>query len=327
MNKLIRGVGILGLAVVTVIGSQFAAAQQAGQGLEITPPRLNVSADPGDVIETELRIRNVTEQTLVTKAQYNDFVAGSEEDGNPKILLDEDAQAEPSPFSIKDWIATIPEVTLKPTQQEVIKVTLTVPDDASPGGHYGVIRFTGTPPEVDSSAVSLSASIGALVLVTVSGDIQESTSVAEIYTSQNNERRSLFEYGPVTINTRVQNDGNVHNQPSGNIVVSNMFGQTVDTLKFNENGGNVLPKSIRRFENTLQKRLMLGRYKIQADIVYGVENQIISSSATFWVIPYKLIAIGLAIIAAFVISIRRYNRYIISRAKSSKSEKSDSKKK
>lgn len=325
MKRFKRGVGILGL-VALLLAPQFVSAQQAGQGLEITPPRINLDADPGDTIETEIRIRNVTDQALVARAQYNDFVAGNEEDGNPKILLDEEAEAEPSPFSIKEWISTIPEVTLEPNQQEVIKVTLSVPGNASPGGHYGVIRFTGTPPEVDSSAVSLSASIGTLVLVTVSGDIQEQASIAELYTSQNNDRRGIFEYGPVTINTRIKNDGNVHVQPTGNIVVTNMFGQTIGTMSLNETNGNVLPESIRRFENTLDKKLLFGRYKIQADIVYGSNGTIISSSTTFWAIPYKLIAIGLAILAAAIIGIRQYNRYIIGRSQKGKQTSSRSKK-
>ena len=165
--------------------------------------------------------------------------------------------------TIKDWINTIPEVTLKPGEQKTIDVTLSVPKDAGPGGHYGVIRFTGTPPEVDSSAVSLSASIGTLVLVTVSGDVHEEASVAELYTSQNGKKRSLFEYGPVTINTRFKNTGNVHARPSGTVVVTNMFGKTVDTFKFNEIKGNVLPQSIRRYENSLNKRLLFGRYKVR----------------------------------------------------------------
>jgi hypothetical protein len=312
MKRFSRGVGVLGLVVLLLLPS-VVSAQQAGQGLEISPPLINLKAKPGDTVETEFRIRHVTDQTLVARAQYNDFVAGNEEDGNPKILLDSSSN-EPSPYTIKDWIRTITEVTLSPNEQKVIKISLKIPGNASPGGHYGVIRFTGTPPEVESSSVALSASIGTLVLVTVSGNIKDEASIAEIYTSQNNKKRSVFEYGPVSITTRFKNSGNVHNQPTGNITVTNMIGRTVETLKFNESNSNVLPQSIRKFENTLNKKLLFGRYKVQADLVYGADKNIITQNTYFWVIPYKLIAIGIGLIALLVFAVRKYNVYIIKRA-------------
>lgn len=288
----------------------ISSAQQAGQGLEIAPPLIELKADPGQILTTQIRLTNVTTQTLVARAQYNDFVADGES-GKPKLLLD---NSEQSPYSIKDWLSSIPSVTLVSREQKTLDVSINVPKNASPGGHYGVIRFTGAPPNVDQSAVSLSASIGSLVLVTVSGNVQEQAHIAQIFTSQNNKQRSIFEYGPVAITTRIENTGNVHIQPSGTIRVTNMFGKTVGTFQFNQTLGNVLPKSTRRFDNLLQNKFMFGRYKIQADIVYGTKKTIVSGSATFWVIPYKLILLGLAAIILLVFLIRRYNRYILNKA-------------
>jgi len=286
-------------------------AAQAGQGLEISPPLLSLNADPGQVLHADMRVRNVTSQTLLSHAQYNDFVAGGE-DGQPKILLNDTEQ---SPYSIKDWLGSIATVSLAPHEQKSIAVTITVPSNASPGGHYGVIRFTGTPPELDQSAVSLSASVGTLILVTVSGNIHEQAKLIEISTSQNNKNRSLFEYGPITITARVQNTGNVHLQPQGTITVTNMWGKRVANFQVNQSKGNVLPQSIRRFSVTLNNKLLFGRYKIMADVVYGKDSTIVSRSAYFWVIPYKLIVIILAILVLIVFLIRRYNRLIVKRAR------------
>jgi hypothetical protein len=307
-----KGVGLLGLAVAFVLTPVISLAQQAGQGLEISPPLIDLRADPGQVIETEIRIRNITDQTLVANAQYNDFTSGGEEDGQPEFLLDDNA--EESPYTIKKWITSIPRVVLEPGQQKIVKVKLTVPTDASPGGHYGVIRFTGTPPEVDSSSVSLSASIGTLILVTVSGDVTELANILEIYTSHNETKRTVFEYGPVNINTRIENTGNVHLQPVGKIIVTDWFGRTVETFEFNPNRANVLPSSIRRFENHLNNKLLFGRYTVKADVVYGSEGTIISSSTNFWAIPYKLIALGIGLVVLIVLGVRKYNQYIVKRA-------------
>ena len=305
------------LALVAVIsGATLAAAAPAapsapaGQGLEISPPLIDLRVNPGQTLQTQIRLRNVTGETVQTRAQYDDFVAKGEE-GQPALLLD---SREKSPYSIKDWLSTIPSVTLAPGEQKALAVTIRVPANASPGGHYGVLRFTAAPPEVDQSAVSLSASVGTLVLATVSGDVRERAAVAEVFSARDGKKRSLFEYGPVDIVTRVRNSGNVHVKPSGTVRVSNMFGGETASFKLNEAGGNVLPSSVRKFQSKLDKKLLFGRYSISADVVYGGEQKIITGAGSFWAIPYKLIALGLAIILLLVFGLRGYNRLIVRRA-------------
>lgn len=294
------------MALPTIIQAQ----DTPGQGLEISPPLLDLKANPGEEVKTKLQVRNVTQGTLVIKAQFEDFIAGGE-DGQPKILLSE---GEKSPYSIKDWLNAPSDITLAPGQRQAIDVSIKVPQDASPGGHYGVVRFTGTPPEIENTGVSLSASVGTLILVNVSGNTTQSARIAELFTSRNGKKGSLFEYGPVGITTRVQNTGNVHFQPKGTVQVKDTFGRTVHLAQFNEDSRNVLPGSIRKFEQTFDKKLLFGKYTVQADIVYGSENQITSAKTTFWVVPYKLIGIVILGIALLILLARSYNRFIISRS-------------
>lgn len=301
----------------------FAQGSNSGQGLEISPPLLNLKADPGQIIKSEIRVRNVTKDSLVIKAEFEDFVA-SGEDGQPKILLDAEEQ---SPYSIKDWLNSPSDVILAPGQRESIKITINVPNDASPGGHYGVVRFTGTPPELKGTGVSLSASVGTLILVGVSGDVTESAKVAELYTERNGKRGSLFEYGPLNIVVRIENNGNIHLQPKGTLQVTDMFGRTVYLGQINQDSRNVLPGSIRKFEQFMDKNLLFGRYKLKADLVYGTNNQITSDSVTFWVIPYKLIMGVILLIAALIFAFKRYNRFIINRAKKKQSSHATAKSK
>ena len=93
-----------------------------------------------------------------------------------------------------------------------------------------------------------------------------------------------------------------------------MFGKEVGSFQLNEQGGNILPGSIRRFEQTLDKKLLFGKYTLEADVVYGSQNTILSDSVSFWVIPYKLIALVVLGIALLIFFIRRYNRYIVKKA-------------
>lgn len=302
---------VVTLALFFMIAPIVGAQSKQGQGLEISPPLSEIKANPGQTVVTKLKVRNVTSETLVVKAEVNDFTAAGE-DGQPKLLLEE---GEVSPYSIKDWITTISELTLAPKEQESVTIKMAVPNSASPGGHYGVVRFTGSPPGLEDSGVSLSASIGTLILVNISGDVTEQATIEEVYASQNGAKRSLFEYGPITLVERIKNTGNVHIKPSGTIRVTNMFNREVASYSFNEAGGNVLPDSIRKFEQKLDKKLLFGRFKIQADIVYGSDNKIISDSASFWVIPYKVIAMIIAGIILLIFFIRKYNKFIVRRSK------------
>jgi len=308
LRRLLTSLSVLGLLVVPSLAS---AQEGAGQGLEISPPLADIKANPGESKTVQIYVRNVTNQTLIVSGEVNDFVAAGE-DGQPKLLLED---GEDSPYSIKDWVKTLPKVTLAASERKAVSAVIDVPKDAGPGGHYGVIRFTGTPPELEGTGVSLSASVGTLVLVNVSGNVVEKAKVAEIYTAnQKGKKQSVFEYGPITIGLRLQNEGNVHFKPSGNVRVTNTWGKEVATFKLNEQGSNVLPASVRKYEQKLDKKLLFGRYKVQADVVYGSGSTIISATKVFWVIPYKLIVVALALIALIIFLIRRYNRAIVKRA-------------
>lgn len=309
--KKLLAVFVASILTIVIAGGALVSAQNAGQGLEISPPLVDLKADPGQTIKTQIRVRNVTKDPLVVKAQFEDFVANGE-DGQPKILLKE---GEKSPYSIKDWLSSTSSITLASGQRENIEVTIAVPKDASPGGHYGVVRFTGTPPELEGTGVSLSASVGTLVLVNVSGNVKQSAKVAELFTSQNGKRRSLFEYGPITITTRVQNNGNVHFKPKGTVQVTNIFGKNVYLGQLNQDNRTALPGSIRKFEQTIDKKFMFGKYNVQADVVYGSDSQITSAKTSFWVIPYKLIGLIILGIVLLVFIVRNYNKFIVSRSK------------
>ncbi len=290
-----------------------ALAQTAGQGLEISPPLVELDVDPGTTQAFQIRLRNITQGELVTKARVDDFVAQGEQ-GQPKLLTEENA--EPTPYTFKPWVAPIADVTIAPQEQKTITVTLNVPKDASPGGHYGVIRFTGLAPGLEDTGVSLSASIGTLVLLNVSGPVVKDLVFEEFFASQNGEKKGFFEKGPITFVERLKNKGTVHLKPLGTLRITNMFGKEVAVLAVNENGGNILPASVRRFEQQLNKSRLFGKYNVEANIQYEGKN--VTGNISFWVIPYKLIAIILGGLLIAIVALRKglkaYNRRIIKKA-------------
>ncbi len=296
----------------------------SGQALEIAPPVINLRADPGQTITTKINLRGVSSQTLLVTGEVNDFVAAGE-DGTPKLLLDSEEEVS-NPYSLKTWVKPLPELTLNPKQVKEMSVTITVPANAAPGGYYGVVRFTGTPPELKGTGVSLSASLGSLLFIRVSGQAQEGMQVEQFYAANDNTQSWLFESTPIKFVERLKNTGNTHLQPAGQVTVTDMFGQKVATLNVNLPPRNVLPASIRRFEQPMDSsvigdKMLFGRYTADLRVAYGDNHQEVTASLTFWVIPYRLIgAIILLLIAAFFIGrtlIRRYNRRILRKSQGS----------
>lgn len=325
--KILRSLTLTGLLFGLIISSipgstAFAANQNAGQALEIAPPVLNLKADPGEVITTKIILRDVSTSPLVVRNQINDFVA-SGEDGTPRLLLEESDKE--NPYSLKNWIQPLPEFTLQPKQINELPVKIAVPANAAPGGYYGVVRFTAAPPGLDGTGVSLSASLGTLVLLRVNGDAKQLMSVEEFSASKNGKSNWLFESPPIEFVARLKNEGSTHEQPTGTITVSDMFGNKIAGVNVNLTRNNVLPSSIRKFDQVLDKstigdRFLFGRYTADMKIDYGTKGQTLTASTSFWVIPYRLIGFAiLLLIIAFVvirIALARYNERVIARSRS-----------
>jgi hypothetical protein len=292
----------------------------SGQALEIAPPLIYLNVSPGQTVQTQVLIRDVSSAALDVSGQVNDFVA-SGEDGTPKVILNETTT---DPYSLKDWVAPLPTLQLVPKQIQTLSVTIHVPDNASPGGHYGVVRFTASAPSINGgNGVSLSASIGALMLLTVSGKITQNLTVQEFSVNHGGKAGSVFESGPVTFVERLKNTGNVHVQPVGQVAVTDMFGRKVGAVNVNLPPGNILPDSTRKFSQALDSSVignkkLFGRYTAKLTVTYGTDKKVLTDSLSFWVIPFRLIAIVIIVLIGGFFGLRyglrRYNRAVVARA-------------
>lgn len=325
--------GIIALAVIAGlihVAPTYAQATDAAaaQGIQVSPTIVELNAEKGKTYTISLKVTNVTLTKLAYTTSINDFNSNSET-GAANVLLDSSL---PPNASVINWVSTEREFTLDTHESRVLTAQVTVPSNAEPGGHYGVIRFSGHAPDVSGTGVGLSASTGMLLLIRVDGDIKESASLASFYTASGDKQTSFFENAPIKFVTRIKNDGNIHVKPVGNIVLTDAFGNTVETIAVNDTKSNVLPSSIRRFENDYNKGWMFGLYTANLTLGYGTTGQAITNTITFWVIPYKLILVGLLVLATFVFIVSRlikvYNRHIIAKATNEKThtKKSRSKK-
>jgi hypothetical protein len=314
--------------VAAPVGAQAANAN-AAQGIQISPTLVQLSGSKGNTYNVNLNVTNVTGTDLLYKTSISDFGAAGET-GTPHIFID--TKLTPA-SSIRTWVNILPQFNLNAHQASTVTAQITIPSNAEPGGHYGVIQFSGTAPTLKSTGVGLSASAGVLMLITVAGNINEQANLASFYTSSavNGKESSLFETGPVFFITRIQNVGNVHVEPTGSISVTDMFGNVVSTMPVNQDKSNVLPNSIRRFIGPkVDKDWMFGRYTANLTLSYGTHGQAITNTIYFWVIPYRLILVILLILVTVIYVFSRmikvYNKRIIEKAKNENKNTKNSKK-
>lgn len=302
-------------------------------GLKVSPVRSDLTIAAGSSQQITVSVTNVTSEVSSYDIQVNDFTASGDESGEPQILLDANQYA--PTHSLKRLVGKVAGVTLTPGQTKNVLVPINVPKGYKAGGYYGAIRFV---PHTDAGApnknVTLSASVGSLVLVTVPGNINEVMSVASldarkaVGTNQIDTPNTIF-FNNKSINgvVRFQNGGDVQEQPFGKLVLKNWRGKAIASYEIN-NGtprGNVLPDSIRKFEVKLDKLSGFGKYTLEGNFGYGSAGQLITARTTFYIIPVYLIVIVvvLVLLVLFLIFglprvIKRYNRRVVARSQKRK---------
>jgi hypothetical protein len=273
-----------------------ANSAQAANGFQISPVRTEITLNKGQSQTIDVTLTNPTNLSTIATPIVDNFVASSDESGDPRIILNESTPAPKNDF--RTLVGKIPAVTIAPHSTADIDVTLSVPSNAYSGGYYGAVRFL--PSEgPQKSTVGLTASVGTIFLITVPGDLVEKLNLVQLAAAQNNKADSFITSGPVSVMTRLENVGNIHVQPFGKIEIKDMFGKVIDEYEFNDTSprSNVLPDSIRRFVDPINKHFF-GYYTIQENLGYvNGGGNLINSTASFWYLPiWFLVVVGVVIV-------------------------------
>lgn len=316
-------VGILSLIV-------FLATTQFASALTITPIKLELHANPGDIVKQEITLYNEQDTPQVLYVSYANFEA-SGETGTPALVDAKD--------DLGTWMQAAEKVTIASKSSQIVPVLINVPSDATPGGHFGAVLWGTQPTGKGANQVSIGYRTAVLILLSVNGDVSENGGIIE-YNTKDHSR--FYTSLPVGFYYRFQNNGADRVKPTGNITIKNIFGFTSALVPGNPVDGNVLPNSTRKIETVWKSHdgeadtndkdqgnffnkaghewdnFALGHYKANIALSYGVKNQIAVASVGFWVFPWHLIilVIIVAIIAFIVLrkGIHHYNSWVISRA-------------
>lgn len=289
------------LLTLAIFISQIGLAQAAG-ALKVSPIRVDELANPGDTISRSVTVTNDSDVPTTLYAYIRDFKSEGE-DGQARLIQ---PGSESGPY-LSSWIRINGQgVNFAAHEARNFDFKVVVPANAGPGGYYGALVFGSQAPNVRVDSAEKGAAIGVaqqaavLVLIQIAGQVNENATIRDFSTD-----KSLYNT-PFTASllTRIENNGNVHIKPRGVVQVYNMLGKEVTSIHINDKSANILPKTIRKFENTWGDTFGFGRYKAVLSLSYGtsVENggegmQSLNSIAYFWILPFKIVGTIFLILA------------------------------
>lgn len=270
-----------------VFFNKYVVAQDAGQGLTVSPPSQEVTVDPGGTATVKAKLRNPGSTTLPIAVHVEDFTAKGDE-GQVELTAN-------SPYSVASWATISPsEFQLAPGETKEVTAVIKAPQNAA-GGHFGSFIFEVKAANSGGNA-SVAQEIASLFLVKVSGTVDEKLDLKSI------SAPSYSEFGPISFDMQFANTGNVHTKAYGLVNVTDMFGRKVADIVVP--GVNIFPNAERIVKASLDKKFLIGNYTVTALMYYGTtQTQSLSATTSFFVFPTRIVVGVIAVL--FVLYLMR----------------------
>ncbi len=304
---------ITALVLVLLLALMGLPPQEASaQAFDLTvlPAKNEITAAPGTAQEFTITVRNHAAEAMDIKVYPMDYHVTPEN----QFVFQEPGHYT---YSCATWLRFPREVLpMGPNSEARLPVRVEVPPDAEPGGHYAVVFFEKvlTPEEIATGA-QLAPRVGALVLLTVPGEIVREGRINSFRVESDflslwgpsEAKREGFPVRSLRYRLEVENPGNVHITVKAFLRYRPLFGLGRGEVELGEM--TILPGTVRVFEGLLPDPPAFGVYRAEAQILYGkdlftfdVERR---ASAGFWVIPVLWIVIFAALAAGLYCLLRR----------------------
>ena len=305
---------ILLLAVFTALCFIFPKQNlfaQTALNIGTAPVSEKLTLQPGEKYEGEIVVWNLSERTTT----YNIFVRGFRQIENQPgtAIMYTEEEEKRALYSAAPWVTVNRQkVDLIPNRNEKIFYEINVPEDATKGEYTVIIAFVSEDVEqqLAGTAAFTSLSSGTPILVKVGEDFAENAELLQFDTD-----RDWYEEPNVKFFTRINNLGDTHITPIGEIVLTNIFDQEVGKIVFNESAQSILRDNSASYETlwdygsflSKDNKIILG--PIKADLILMYRNfqpgfAPLTATTSFWIIPWKYILLLLLIIITTVVVLR-----------------------
>ena len=214
-----------------------------------------------------------------------DFIV-QEKNGAPTVF--EDPTPLSARYSARTWMSMPAENIIIPEQESlIIPFTITAPLDAIPGEKYAAIFFERnimTPVRdnrENNTNVYTESRIGSLITIRIPGTTREKATASSFSVDR------ISEYGPVTIDFEIRNNGSNKIKPKGTLIITDMLGKSIEEQILPEY--NIFPDASRLYKFTIGNQWMIGKYHLKLSALYGERGQSMSQSTNVWIIPWKVV--------------------------------------
>lgn len=257
--------------------------------LTVTPAKIEIEAMPGETIDFSIELYNQTESAVKLTVYPMDYYVNPDN----SYVFEKPGHYT---YSCASWIGIENEnVEIPALQMTKEPFSISVPEEAEPGGHYGVIFFQEIPESDSGQGAELTPRIGALVLLTVPGEIVRegrilnfgiSNDLFSLWSPPENEE-SGWPGRNLKYRVEFENQGNVHLTTIAEIRYWSRLGFGAGFVELGPM--TVLPGTVRYYEGSIPNPPSLGIYKAEVLLQYGPNLYTFdtdrSSSSGFLVIP------------------------------------------
>ncbi|MFA6090558.1 MAG: DUF916 domain-containing protein [Candidatus Gracilibacteria bacterium] len=257
--------------IFTVIACILPSFVFAAGGLSISPLKHELTVEVGQEKSEIIKVTNNSDAPITLYTSKEDFIAG-DDTGTPTFVKPQNQTSDA--YSLSNWISIENEnMTLAKGETREVRFSVKVPEKGEPGGHYGAIFFSPGAPS--GAQVAVVQRLGVLILINVPGNIQIAGTLSDFQIGKTLKKKftsvNEFKDFPILFETKFTNEGNTHLKPTGKIELVDEDGKVLENvgkesmtspagafigekmvnyIPINDGGGNVLPKSERRFEST-----------------------------------------------------------------------------
>lgn len=291
---------------VLLVGLAYA---QEDVSVGVSPTFQNLKLQPGDKYNGELVTWNLSQEPAKYKILVKGFKQIDNTPGTAVLLSDEEEQK--SLYSASSWIKVNKDsIELVPNKNEKILYEINVPKNATKGEYHAMISLISENyVKSNDTATLTNVSSGMPILIRIGDNFVESAELLTFKTSKN-----IYEKPSVLFTTIINNTGDTHISPTGEIILTNIFNKEIARIKFNANSQSLLRDNTGNYTTqwtdkliTENKQLAVGPIKAELIVTYrelqpGFAPLLAQTS--FYIIPWKYILLFAITIALIVVLVK-----------------------
>lgn len=279
------------LALTAVFLSSFlwSGLAQAEESIQISPLTYKFEVKPGETKEATLTARNLSDKALNYGLEAENF-SDVTDAGAPVSFEKSDGSGQ----SLADWITYVSpkEGKLEAKEKKSLNFNISVPSDAKAGGYYAAVFVRVTEIE-GQSAFGVAGRVGALILVTVPGEITKSVKY-DASTMPSFVGRLSTEK---KFTAKVKNAGG--NYLDANVIaeIKPLFGKkSVIDLGTH----TIIQGNARNYEAIWGNKYPFGYYKVTFKTLAEGKELPEVAKGSFWALPLEIVLPALVLLAGLV---------------------------